>query len=122
MLRNGMLVGLCVLAIECVVIRPAEAQYCGPGPFYGYTPFTVDSVPYYISHPPVYYSHSILRPVDPWYAIRPEVVVVQPAPQPLLVVNPYVVTPEVIPTPKVSVKPLRIKNPYLADFVPKRSH
>jgi hypothetical protein len=115
MLRNGMLVGLCVLAIQCVGIRPAEAQYCGPGPFYGYTPFTVTSVPYYLSHPPVYYGYSILKAVDPWWTMRPvDVVVVQPAPEPVMVVNPYAVTPEVIPAPKVSAKPFRIKNPYLA--------
>jgi hypothetical protein len=115
MLRNGMIVALCLLALGTVAVRPAEAQYCGPGSFYGYTPFTVTSVPYYISHPPIYYNHTMLRPVDPWCAIRPETVAVQAAPEPLLVVNPYVVTPEVIPTPpKVSVKPQRVKNPYVA--------
>jgi len=117
MLRQFLAGALVTLAILGTEIRPASAQCGCLGAFYPWGVYAADYVPYFISHPPVYYNHSLLKPVDPWYPVRPTVITVERAPEPQMIINPYVERqPEAIPAPppKVGVAPVRIKNPFMA--------
>lgn len=117
--RSMALAALALSAVLGVGPKSAEAYW----PDYLYAPlcqwhvYSPDSVPYFISHPPVYYGYSMLRPVDPWYPLRPAPVVVYEAapvpPQPKMIINPYVTRPAEKPEPAKLSKAMRIKNPYL---------
>ena len=102
-------------------LKSADAYW--PDYLYPYAPlcqwnvYSPDYVPYFISHPPVYYGYSMLRPVDPWYPFRPAPVVVyeapRPAPKPKMIINPFVERPAAKPGPGKLSKAARIKNPFV---------
>jgi hypothetical protein len=117
--RSMVLAALTLSAALGVGAKSADAYW----PDYLYAPlcqwhaYSQDSVPYFISHPPVYYGYSMLRAVDPWQPFRPApVVVYQPAPerpQPKTIINPYVTRPGEKPDPGKLSKAVRIKNPHV---------
>jgi len=119
--RSTALAALALSAVLGVGLKSADAYW--PDYLYPYAPlcrwnvYSPDSVPYFISHPPVYYGYSMLRPVDPWYPFRPAPVVVYEAatapPQPKMVINPFVTRPAGKPEPGKLNKAVRIKNPYV---------
>jgi hypothetical protein len=113
--RKWIPAALLLAAMWSVDVCPASAQYACLGAYYPYRPYAADIVPYFISHPPIYYSYSLLKPVDPWRWQR-EAVVEQPVVEPVLIVNPYVVgqATGVAQVSSDGVVPLRIKNPYVA--------
>lgn len=112
-------IGCVVLVVAAVlaVDRSASAQWGCFGPFYPWCSDNAVSVPYFRMYPPVYYGYSLLKPVDPWWPMRPAAVSVARPSAPQLIVNPYVVRqPETIPTPapKTSGAAARIINPHIA--------
>jgi len=99
----------------------------GQGAFQGYP-----RPPYFALYPPVYYSHEIIRrPVGPspfaypsWYtpSYRMAAAAEQPAPKPLMVMNPFVKGKETAavepnrPADAIGVEspaPYRVDNPYV---------
>ena len=115
-------------AFLAATIFPAAAQaqypYCGygfgwqsgygQGVFPGYGP----RPPYFALYPPVYYSHQIVRrPMGPspfaypsWYTPSQPMAAAHSAPQPLMVMNPFVKGKET-----AAVEPNRrlVDNPYV---------
>jgi len=101
-------------AIVAAAILPVAAQ--AQSPFYGYGGYggwgqqgygqgiysgTNRVPPYFALHPPVYYSHEIIRrpmgaspfAYPSWYtppSYAGEMAAAQPAPQPMMIENPYV--------------------------------
>jgi hypothetical protein len=116
--RSTTLAALALSAVLGVGLKSADAYW--PDYSYPYAPlcqwdgYCLDSVPYYVSHPPIYYGYSMLRPVDPWYPFRPAPVVVyevqRPAPQPKMIINPFVER-SAKPEPGKLSKATRIRNP-----------
>lgn len=125
-MRNAAtLAALTVAVFFSAGLRSAQAYWpCYPGllgPAYQWNVYTREHVPYFITNPPIYYSYSILKGVDPWYPFRPAPVYVyeapRPAPQPKLIVNPYVQQPVSQPAEPVAPgklsQAMRIKNPFV---------
>jgi hypothetical protein len=113
MTRKWIVAALLVLAAWSVEVRSASAQYFCSDAFYPCRAYAADLVPYFITHPPIYYNYSVLKPVDPWRPLRQAAV--EPVPEPLMVINPYVErqAQAAAPAPNGRVVPLRIKNPYV---------
>lgn len=80
--------------------------------------YSQDTVPYYVMHPPVYYSYVVPRPYGyspfpyPIGSPTPEVAVAEPK----IIRNPYVPAPAGGGTKsaRMTPQPLRIRNPYVA--------
>lgn len=106
----------------------AEAQVWNgyAGGWYGGLPYSVysmDSVPYYALHPPVYYSHIVPRPYGyspyayPPYIMTPDS---PPGSAPQVMINPHVTAPvrsEKKEGRVAKIEPRTILNPYVVGEV-----
>lgn len=118
-----------VVGGSAVAARQADAQVFNGyvGGWYGGLPYSVyslDSVPYYALHPPVYYSHIVPRPYgySP-YAYPPNIMTPdRPPAAPQVMINPHVPsTPaknRTESTRVAAVEPKTIINPYVVNDGP----
>jgi hypothetical protein len=123
-LQRASIVVVAAVAIVFLASPRAQAQMYGgyAGGWYGGLPYSVyslDSVPYYALHPPVYYSHVVPRPYgySP-YAYPPYVMTPERTPEtPQTMVNPHVPASPASnsePKPRVAhVEPKTVFNPYV---------
>ncbi len=122
-MRNVKLaLGCAVLFVLTVAATPAQAQ--GPWGGYGYgyrSIYSMDSIPYFAMHPPVYYSYPVPRTYGyspfayPPGVMTPEVSV-QVAPAPKMMSNPHVPKASVASPDRTAsrkVQPQLMINPYV---------
>jgi hypothetical protein len=128
MLRSQAVLASLVISLAAFSSGSAQAQVWNgySGGWYGGLPYSVysmDAVPYYALHPPVYYSHIVPRPYgySP-YAYPPYVMTPESTPNtgPQVMINPHVTTPaksEKNDNRVAQTEPKTILNPYVTSSV-----
>lgn len=126
MIRNAC--GVLVLGFAMCSLSSAAQAEPWPGLNWGYgwgwpySVYTLDTIPYFALHPPVYYSRPVARPYgySP-FAYPPGVMTPEgPPPQPQVLYNPHVRAGLVNPPGetqeeiRTARRPLRVVNPYVA--------